>query len=157
MGWTKLPSEALLGLARVSGAGTGRVVRVSREAAGWLRSAVGFSRDELPKRAPSLEEAIRRSLLAEIADGQTALSSGDVEPLVAKIAALLRKVLAGDLSLDAIPPLTSLLRPSRLSTAQPLQRTEPSGNTAEKQDILRRILQENLELRALLKPDEESQ
>jgi len=155
MGWTKLPADLLLGLARISGAGTGRVVRVSRETAGWFRSLVGSSAPSSQAPLP-LEEAIRRSLFAEIAQGHTALAPADVERLVTKIADLLRKVLAGELSLDAIPPLASFLRPSRLvGTRWEADQPGSSEASTEKKDILRKILQENLELRALLKPEEE--
>ncbi|GAB4276488.1 MAG: hypothetical protein Kow0092_32250 [Deferrisomatales bacterium] len=144
-------SSAAYGLARAAGRGAGCAVRASR--ALWARlRALGhldlFRAASL--RSPAglrLEEAIREAVVAEVEQVGSDLTPREIDELVARIAELLGRALHGEIAVDAIPTLASLVRARSRRWAEPRPARELD---AEKSDVLRRIFEENLALRQML-------
>ena len=128
--------------AELVGRGTGHTVRCLKR--------IGFPRIvwRRPRLAESLEEALRRAILAETARTGIALSGEEIRELIGKIVELLRNVFSGEIGVGAIPSVAELVRSGSVFSNFLVPMIRDNGGLSEsKREMLRRILEENLQLR----------
>ncbi|HIJ73740.1 MAG TPA: hypothetical protein HPP83_06530 [Candidatus Hydrogenedentes bacterium] len=128
--------------AELIGRGTGHTVRCLKR--------IGLPRIvwRRPRRADSLEDVLRRAILAETARTGIALSGEEIRELIGKIVELLRNVFSGEIGVGAIPSVAELVRSGSVFSDFLVPMIRESGGLSEsKREMLRRILEDNLQLR----------
>ena len=125
--------------AAMAGCGVGYVVR-------FLQFLRGGQRRE--KAGEAFRSVLRHGILAEVKKAGIQLSDEEIKELIDKVVRLLERVLSGDIGVDAIPSARDLLRVSGAVAGflVPLIRSG-EGLSEKKNEILKRILEENIQLR----------
>ncbi len=128
--------------ASLAGRGTGYAVRAAR----LLRFP--WFRKQHTQAILAFEETLRRAILAEVQRTGLQFSDAEIEELVEKVLTLLERVFSGELGVGAIPSAADLLRAGSVFAEYlaPLIRGDEDLSESKK-EMLRRILEENIQLR----------
>ena len=125
--------------AAMAGCGAGYVVR-------FLQFFRGGQRRE--NAGEAFRSVLRHGILAEVKKAGIQLSDEEIEELTDKVVRLLERVLSGEIGVDAVPSARDLLRVSGAVAGFLVPLIRSGEDLSEKKnEILRRILEENIQLR----------